>query len=258
MDKFSIYELLSFIVPGFVAAKITEYYLNLYHLKIPLPMDGNLEDNLLLLIVSIVLGLAIHVLTFRMMPYVWFKASVYPHEKEYIKKSKGKELPMIMPFVTQFYVNDKLHEDKAEKITIPEGKVTKQIIDRKETTGKTNDIQDYYEWTFDYAYYYLEVKDKLTQAKNFQSFYFMFRNLFSISIVHFLILGILLLVSFFGKPEDSFWNKNTLWMIIFLVVITWLITVIAKFMRGKMIDRVFWSYYVDRQINKIDNQNKKQ
>ncbi|MBK6498567.1 MAG: hypothetical protein IPG00_10560 [Saprospiraceae bacterium] len=65
MDKFSIYELFSFIIPGYLAAKIIEYYLRFYGLSLPFPMEGNLEDNLLMLVVSIILGVAIHVLTFK-------------------------------------------------------------------------------------------------------------------------------------------------------------------------------------------------
>src|SRR5690606_28775741 len=109
MDKLSIYELLSFIIPGYVASKVTEYYLNLYEIKLPFPMDGSLDDNLLLLVVSIIFGVAIHVLTFKIINQPglkWLKSWIYKPESEYIQTSKFGELPMIMPAVKSSYEND--------------------------------------------------------------------------------------------------------------------------------------------------------
>lgn len=238
MDKFSIYELFSFIIPGYLAAKIIEYYLRLYGLDLPFPMEGKLDDNLLMLVVAIVLGVAIHVLTFKIIGIknlAWLKSWIYKPEAEYIKNSKFGELPMIMPAVKECYEKDKNHHDSTSEIVISNDKKL-----------------DYYDWTFDFAYYYLEVNDKITQAKNFQSFYFLFRNLFVMSMVHFGILAILALVSFV-KPEYSILNWNTLYMVLLLVALTWLFVLVTNWLRGKMIDRVLWSYYVDRRTKEIDN-----
>lgn len=238
MDKFSIYELFSFIIPGYLAAKIIEYYLRFYGLRLPFPMEGNLDDNLLMLIVAIVFGVAIHVLTFKIINIPSLKRMkwwIYKPEAEYIKSSKFSELPMIMPAVKECYEKDKNHNDSTSEIVISNGKKL-----------------DYYDWTFDFAYCYLEVNDKITQAKNFQSFYFLFRNLFVMSMVHFVILAILVLVSF-AKSEYSILNWDTLYMVLLLVALTWLIVVVTTWLRGKMIERVLWSYYVDRRTKEMDN-----
>ncbi|MEZ4909376.1 MAG: CRISPR-associated protein Csx27 [Saprospiraceae bacterium] len=238
MDKFSIYELFSFIIPGYLSAKIIEYYLRFYGLRLPFPMEGNLNDNLLMLIVAIVLGVAIHVLTFEIINIPSLKRMkwwIYKPADEYIKSSKFGELPMIMPAVKECYEKDKNHHDSTSEIVISNDKKL-----------------DYYDWTFDFAYYYLEVNDKITQAKNFQSFYFLFRNLFVMSMVHFVILAILVLLSF-AKPEYSILNWNTLYMVLLLVALTWLIVVVTTWLRSKMIDRVLWSYYVDRRTKEMDN-----
>ncbi|MBK6498568.1 MAG: hypothetical protein IPG00_10565 [Saprospiraceae bacterium] len=140
-----------------------------------------------------------------------------------------------MPAVKECYEKDKNHHDSTSEIVISNDKKL-----------------DYYDWTFDFAYYYLEVNDKISQAKSFQSFYFLFRNLFVMSMVHFVILALLVLVSF-AKPQFSILNWDTLYMVLLLVVLTWLIVVVTNWLRGKMIDRVLWSYYVDRRTKEIDN-----
>ena len=242
MDKLSIYELLSFIIPGFLAAKIIEYYLNFYDLTLPFPIDGKLDDNLLLLVVAIIFGVAIHVLTFKIIgieSFKWLKAWIYKPEIEYIKDSKFGELPMIMPAVKKYYEQDKNHKDELSKIKVSE---TAEI--------------EYYAWTFDFAYYYLEVNDKITQAKNFQSFYFLFRNLFVMSMVHFALIIIMGIASFFVDADYNILNMSSVRMVILLMLLTWLIVVVTGWLRGKMIDRILWSYYVDRSTKGIDNNNK--
>lgn len=248
MDKFSIYELFSFIIPGYLAAKIIEYYLRFYGLRMLFPMEGKLEDNLLMLVVSIILGVAIHVLTFKiigMENLAWLKSWIFKPEAEYIKNSGV--LLMIIPAVTTLYKNEKNHNDSKSVFHI---KLTEKDKDGIE---KENMVEyNYLKHTFDFAYYYLEVNDKITQAKSFQSFYFLFRNLFVMSMVHFVILAMLVLVSF-AKPEYSILNWNTLYLVLLLVGLTWLIVVVTNWLRGKMIDRVLWSYYVDRRTKEIDN-----
>lgn len=239
MDKLSIYELLSFIIPGYIAAKVIEYYLSFYSLHLPFPMEGNLDDNLLMLVVAIILGVAIHVLTFKIIgikSLKRWKGWIYKPEAEYIKNSKFGELLMIMPAVKIMYEKDKLHKDELSKITISE-----------------DNTLEYYDWTFDFAYYYLEVNDKITQAKNFQSFYFLFRNLFVMSMIHFVLLIILGIASFFTDDGYSILNPFTGLMVLLLLLLTWLIVIVTNWLRGKMIDRVLWSYYVDRRTKEIDN-----
>lgn len=253
MDKLSIYELLSFIIPGYIAAKIIEYYLTFYEIKLPFPMEGNLDDNLLLLVVSIILGVFIHVLTFKIISLdglEWMKDLIYKKEKDYIKDSKNGELAMIIPAVAALYEKEKNHQDAISEI-----RAVLEVKDKDGNVEKKDIELDYYDWTFDFAYYYLEVNDKITQAKNFQSFYFLFRNLFVMSMVHFAILILLAFMSFI-KPAFSILNIDTLYTVLLLAAITWLIAVVTNWLRGKMIDRVLWSYYVDRRTKQIDNQNK--
>jgi uncharacterized membrane protein YqjE len=256
MDKLSIYELLSFIIPGYVATRIVEYYLKFYNVTLPFPMEGKMDENLHLLVMAIILGVAIHVLTFKVISHPklkWMKSWIYKPEDEYIENSKGGELPMIMDSVLKMYEQDKDHTDKQSIYT----STWKEFNKEKNEMEDTSKDVPYYNWTFDFAYYYLEVNDKITQAKNFQSFYFLFRNLFVMSMVHFVLIGIMGIVSWFVSPRYSIINPSTGLMVLLLIMLTWLIIVVTNWLRGKMIDRVFWSYYMDRQINKIDNQNKK-
>lgn len=234
MDKFSVYELLSFFIPGYISAKIVEYYFKLFEIKLPDATTSNISDSVLILVLAVFLGIIIHFLTFKLQKICpMFQKAVYPKEVSFIRNSS--ELLMILPTLNEYYVKDKKYEEGIEEID--GGSFT------------------YYEYIFDFCYYYLEVQDKITQSKNFQSFYFLFRNLFTISLLHLGVLFILLITDKFIYTL-GIWNINTLFIVLLLIALSALIAVIARFLRGKMITRVLWSYYLDRRIKEIENNKK--
>jgi len=236
MDKFSVYELLSFFIPGYISAKIMEYYFKLFEIKLPDATAININDNILILVMAVFLGIIVHFLTFKLQSKSsLFQKAVYPKEITYI--TNNSVLLMILPAITDYYSKDKKHDDKSESILNGADKLS------------------YSEFMFDFSYYYLEVQDKITQAKNFQSFYFLFRNLFTISLLHFVALGILLIADIFITRFDII-NMNTILLLFMLIVLTFLIAYLTRILRGKTISKVLWSYYLDRRIKEIENNKK--
>ena len=84
-------------------------------------------------------------------------------------------------------------------------------------------------------YYELEAKEQISSPKTFQSFYFFFRNFFTI--------GVLLLI------PAAFSFKVIGFNIEYLMLITTIITSIllsiyaGRWYRAKMVERLLWTYY---------------
>jgi len=94
---------------------------------------------------------------------------------------------------------------------------------------------------FDYAYYFLEANDKITAAKGFQSFYFLMRNLFTLSVLAIIGLCLLQAVHFISKGHVS---SNIFFVIAVLILSLPLIISAARFCRLKMTERIFWTFYL--------------
>jgi hypothetical protein len=84
-------------------------------------------------------------------------------------------------------------------------------------------------------FYEMEAKDQIKIPKSYQSFYFFFRNFFTLSII--LILFITLIQIFYYKP-------HLLALMLSANIIALITSYIgAKWNRKKMIERMFWTYY---------------
>lgn len=98
---------------------------------------------------------------------------------------------------------------------------------------------------FDFAYYYLEVNDKISAAKNYQSLYYWFRNMFTISVVLVPVSLVILAITFFceysPKQQGYAISIAAINILLFLILIP-----TARFLREKMINKILWSYYVER------------
>ena len=98
---------------------------------------------------------------------------------------------------------------------------------------------------FDFAYYYLEVNDKISAAKNFQSLYFWFRNMFTVSCllipVSMVITAIALYKGYACTRSDTAILIMTINLIMLFIIIP-----AARWLREKYIEKVLWSYYIER------------
>ena len=98
---------------------------------------------------------------------------------------------------------------------------------------------------FDFAYYYLEVNNKIAPSKNFQSLYFWFRNMFVISLflipVSIAIMAITLCNCYTYEQRE-----NAIWILIINLIMLFIIIPTARWLREKYIDKILWSYYVER------------
>lgn len=226
MDKLSLYELFSFVIPGGIALHLLNWCsINILQMGTVFSIN-DLSSSLTVLLCALFIGVLLHLLTFSLfMKYKSYNLIIYKSVQEI---NFDKYTSSIIPFLNKEYEHSKQHAiEKIVNYNIPA------------------------QYLFDYAYYYLEVNGKNTQAKNFQSLYFFFRNLFTLSIVAIILLVIALLYSALSSLGVSVILKTVLYIGCFIGVMC--ITVpVANWLRRKMIITVFGSYYADRvhQTNK--------
>lgn len=221
MDKLSLYEILSFLVPGFIATQlINYYYVDVFSQPNLLSNDTfNLESSFLLFILALFLGILTQILTFRFLNWKWIKKLVFKSPQQI--SVENDFVQRAIPFLNAEYKLLRKHGEKEPK---------------------PNEADAY---LFDFAYLYLEVNDKVTPAKNFQSLYFAFRNVFSLCLITLFVTALTLLISFFVDLGCyTIFKLKSLFFI--TLIITPLIIIGARWLREKLVEKVFWSYYVDR------------
>lgn len=226
MDKLSLYEILSFVVPGFVAVQLFQFVSADFSVSISTTEWSVIKESLVLFSASLFFGILIHFVTLECL----IKVNIY---KTYLYQST-QEIASKNPFLTSIipFLNDEFYKSV-------------------ENTGvKRNDHTDLADNLFDFAYYDLELKDKITPAKNFQSIYFGVRNIFTLG------LGFVLFILYMIGKREIGWSccveKTILYKTLicsFIVLFTSFF--IARWLRKKMVEKVLWGFYVERV-----NQNK--
>jgi hypothetical protein len=227
MDKFSLYEILSFLLPGYVLIAIFLLYRELVFNFDPISNSGlGWGGNILLLSIALFTGIILHVFTNWLVSKCKFLAKVIvPTVQNYSKKKNNTH--KIIPFLNGEY---------------------KKLRKHYEEPAKPNEAESN---LFDFAYYFLEVNDKISAAKNFQSLFYWFRNLFIISFfllpISIIIIMIIAIGDFSAEQSDiSFWIAAINLIMLAIIAPT------ARWLRGKTIEKILWAYYVER-IHKSEN-----
>lgn len=227
MEKFSIYEFLSFFLPGFLGWKAIQHFCSFWGFQTPFTIGNSTEDTLWLLVISLFIGVIVHVFTFQLIQKVgWYKVWVYTPEWKIVNDSD--ELRRIVPAVKNYYNNIKVHQEGTSVVVVHPNDYNIQ----EET------------YLFDYIYHCLEVNGKIDQTKNFQSLYFLFRNALSIIILYLVVTAVAALLWMLSiiNNTQSFDHAHIFSVAILSFSLACIVA--ARFMRKKMIHRAFWSYYL--------------
>lgn len=223
MDKLSLYEILSFVIPGFILVFITNFYTDcIFNFGNFLDTSNDISKSLLLVAISLFLGILIHIITFRFLKtsrLKWYKKLIFKSVQDI--SVTNAFIQRVIPFLNDEYKKIRKHHEEPVNANEAEANL------------------------FDFAYLYLEVNDKITPAKNFQSMYFWFRNMFTMSII--LVPASILLYCLTYYLDLSEGQKNyALWIIIINIILGIMIIPTANWLREKLIEKVLWSYYVER------------
>lgn len=232
MDKFSIYELLSFLVPGFISLYlINDFIFHLTSYEYLFTWSGY-EENLMIAILSLIIGLTIHYILTPFLLKIKFLEKLLIPSIQSIKYNPF--IKSIIPFLNETYKSDKKHSAKFyEKDDVPA------------------------ENLFDFAYFYLESNQKIAPTKNFQSIYFFIKNMFTIVLIVSLVSLTMLiwhLISPLSTDEFNYLVKTLLYSTIGIV----LTVKLSKIIRTKMAERVFGNFYLELIYNlkKLNNDRK--
>ena len=237
MNKFSLYEILSFIVPGFLLISIVEFYnQHIFSNETLFDIESDIEKSIIYLLLSLFFGLGIHILTFyitrnsnkKIRIFKWFNFIAFRSVKSLSKSSDF--LVKIIPFLNNEYRRIREHEEEQAE----EGEIENNL--------------------FDTAYYYLETNDVISHAKNYQSLYYLFRNMFTISILLFafsMIIFLFSLSTLFNYDE----YKNALNILCVNTILLFLISIMTVWLRKKFVKKILYSYY-SILIHEKDKNNK--
>lgn len=233
MEKLSLYEILSYVIPGFILIAITEIYNeSVFGNPSLYDHDGKFEDSIMLFILSLFVGIIIHIITFRILKtskLKWYKKLIFKTVQEL--STNNEYIQKTIPFLNEEYIKLRKHQEE------PVG----------ENQAENN--------LFDFAYIYLEINDKIGPAKSFQSLYFWFRNMFTITLLLVPISILIYLVSVF-RDFNSDEQKMALIIVVSNIIIGLLIVPTANWLREKLVEKIMWSYYVER-INENEKNYKK-
>jgi len=203
MEKISLYDLLSILLPGALLTLAIEVIINDFGLKIDSLETNNYFKLTLFLSSSIYIGSLINISTKKLLK-IYKKIGLFTPLKTIYKSST--ELELIKPFLKK-KMNSLAFDSKKEKL----------------------------EQLWSVVYYELEATGKISSPKAFQSFYFFFRNFFTLGIILFLPLLFQLMFHCFSPKYIFLCSINVLGLFLSISA--------AKWNRVKMVERIFWTYY---------------
>lgn len=215
MDKVNLFDLLSFLLPGFLLAEAGYYVLATAGLQLPMVVfKTDLEKGLAWLAAGLLAGVLVHATGMRLTNQRWLAWLVHQPVQQLANQSNT--LAGIVP---------RLHELSMQTIRKP----------WMEADEKGN--MDF----FDYCYYYLEAHGKIEAAKTYQALSFCFRNLLLVALLA-SVAG--LLAAGTGWPT----HRGAGVLLLSVAGASLLPLVVAtRFTRKKMVQRIFWTFYVLRQ-----------
>lgn len=223
MEKFSFYEILSFLLPGFVLVGIVQLYLKfVFSCKVLFDTDVKFGESVILICLSLFSGILIHVFTFWLIKrktVPWFNNIIMPSVQKI--SANDEFIQKTIPFLNEEYRRLKKHHEEPVR----------------ENEADNN--------LFDFAYYYLEVNDKISPAKNFQSLYFWLRNMFTISFFLLPVSAIIWLITLIGN-YSCLQQCTTVWIMGTNLTLFFILIPTTRWLRKKYIAKVLWSYYVER------------
>lgn len=234
MNKFSLYDFMGILLPGFVLTWMLNALFVLFNLKSYTPLDTSLSGNFgLTFCISLVLGSFLYAFNFWLIKQKWYTriTSIYKSvDMLYYQFNFNKSI--------QSTINQRLKNSDKNILPVTHSDYI-QLSSRQKK--KLYELHDTF---YDNMYYELEYLGKLEQPKTFQSFYFFFRQLFSACWVTLIIFILLIAISFIPCSIVNKINPPTLLVNIFLFITSLLVCLyLARWYRKRMVLKMYWCFY---------------
>lgn len=205
MEKISLYDLLSVLLPGAILTLSIEMLMLNLGFEYDSVATNQYFSLTIFLSFSIFLGSLINIST-RGLLKIYRKIGLYTSIYQIYEQAQA--LNTIKPFYKKLM--DKLCSDDCSK----EQKV---------------------EQLWSEIYFELEATEKIGSPKSFQSFYFFFRNFFTLTILLYIPLIIVIIINWISFKYLIFLAVNILG--------TFLSVYAGKWYRERMVERMFWTFY---------------
>lgn len=204
MEKLSLYELLSYVVPGYIALAVSNA------ISMDSPLQWITGNTLLELSLGLVLGVVIHSFVEAIKDRQPLNFLIYQDIKDIAKDLPFGHLEVI----------------------------AKSGENYKSVSAHKVQMQDYYpKELFDYAYYYLETKDKIAAAKNLHSLHYMTRN---VAVMFFFFSAAFIIYAIFETIPSLGWDAF-FGFAIGAALCFWA----SYYLRNKYVIKILASYYVE-------------
>jgi hypothetical protein len=159
MDKFSVYEFLSFFLPGTFAVFIGVQFVPSCLLMFS--PQSELVSGLMFTTISLIVGFIVHRISFSFNEKKWYKKLLMKPVKQIIEQNP-ESLKSVFDKLNELYNEEHYNAGQL----------------------------------FDKAYYYLEFTDRIGSVKTFQSIYFFLRNITLICILFAILMIIPFFMSY--------------------------------------------------------------
>ena len=235
MEKFSIYDLLSLLLPGFVFIYFCNVLNTVFNLIPFLPQDSSLKIEIgIFFCLSLIAGAMLYAVNFWLIRQKWFDkpTKMYQHVAILYQNIRNK------PSAMNDTLNKQAQDWFKQAIFYPETDWEAKSKSEKEQLKKLHD--EFY----DRAYYELEYLNKIDVAKTFQSFYFFFRQLATAFLMIIALMIPLSVASVFVQWGDK---QPCLGLQVCLFVgfsLAMLLSVgHARWYRRNMVLKLYWTYF---------------
>lgn len=231
MEKFSLYDLLSVLLPGVYFTYMLDEIRNMFGW---LPLYSLSAQWEVLIILSIFFGAMIYIISFWLVSHCkWFYRILGMHQNITTLYYKTN-----MNHVFANTLNKKANEWYEHRIFLDADEF--KSLSSEETSKITDEQDSFYER----MYYELDYSHKLDVPKSFQSYYFFFRNVFLASIVSFIIQCIAFLFSMNPEVQCNELNWTKIIPLSSVLIGAMFISLfIARWYRQRMVHKMYWFFY---------------
>ncbi|MBX2907970.1 MAG: hypothetical protein KF744_18130 [Taibaiella sp.] len=248
MEKVSINDLLSLLLPGlflFVSGMLLNdlcphYFIVDLHNVLSTVKESDVFSTIFFLLVCIICGAVVQGVTYF---FISSHTQVWYNRLTGLYTSPGHlfcRMVKLHSFIG-FYNRDCMRVFNHSYNTSPAVPVTGELAIKK---------QDDY---FDYIYYYMVTHNKIDESRSQQNFYFLFRNLFTVCALM-SVCAIFLFATFSLLRGAATWRLLATG-IAYLVVGYAVFVPLARWYRKRMVQRLFYQYYILRNSNSEQTTN---
>jgi len=216
MEKISFFDLLTILVPGALFTLFVGYIFAVFNIQIIEISVNQYYKFTLFFSAALFSGTIINIITRKALFKFYKKIKMHQSILHHYRTSN--DLVHIKPFF------ENMIDDLCEKKDVFEN-------EEEEEAYHFNRIERLWSEIF----YELEAKDQIKSPKSYQSFYFFFRNFFTLGLITLIFIALIQFADF---------DTTQLYIMLAISIIVLVTSYFsAKWNREKMIERMFWTYY---------------